>query len=197
MAVIARSSGYSVRFHAAYASRPRSSRDPDTQQQQSVLPAHSFALLPIAGRVPAARHHSTAHCINACSPALSITQRGQDIRVDGLMLVNTTRQPAFRTPSWARATPPAFTGPVGLHPYRQGVGEETNREPFPSTIVSIAAPVDDATHPRAVPRSNLLTGLGSRMAPKFGIFLGLSPRVLDGKPLVRSASAQLSSVIQI
>ncbi|UKZ68674.1 uncharacterized protein TrAtP1_009696 [Trichoderma atroviride] len=135
------------------------------------------------------------------------------------MLVNTTRQLAFRTPGWARATPPAFTGPVGLHPYRQGAKPSqhsaacsilaTVRGPGPGrprdqqgTVpqhhrLHRRPPVDDATHPREVPRSNLLTDPGSRIAPKFGIFLVVSSRVLDGKPLARSASAQLSSVIQI
>lgn len=135
------------------------------------------------------------------------------------MLVNTTRH-LFRTPSWVRATLPAFTGPVGLHPYRQGAKSSqhsaacsilaTARGPGPGrrrdqqgTVpqhhrLHRCPPVDDATHQQEVPRSNLLTDLGSRIAPKFGIFLGdVSSRVLDGKPLVRSASAQLSSVIQI
>lgn len=51
-------------------------------------------------------------------------------------------------------------------------------------------PVDDATHPREVPRSNLLTDPGSRIAPKFGIFFG---RVSQGPGLEASRALCLSS----
>lgn len=138
------------------------------------LQEHSFALLPIAGRAfLQPRHHKhVASGPNAATPMLAAQPcpshkaapcpepTVQCSRVDGLMLVNTTRY-VFRTPSWVRATLPAFTGPVGLHPYRQGAKPSqhsaacsilatvrgpgpgrprANREPFPSTIVSIAAP---------------------------------------------------------
>lgn len=129
-------------------------------------------------------------------------------RIYGLTPVNTTRphKLPFRTPSWVRAPLPAFTGPVGLHTYRQGAKLsqhsaacsilDASRGPRPCRPRDQQGAIPQhhrlhrcppgrrryLAHPHAqeVPRSNLLTELGSRIAPKFGIFWSTSlSRVLD------------------
>lgn len=132
--VIIRSSEYSVRFHAYI--RERSSLISRSKDAEAVSQEHSIALLLIAASERArscspgiavcrtsCRLHQAQLLLHACSQALSVTQSCTVLvgyTGSRLLIRPGPRKLPFRTPSWVRAPLPAFTGPVGLHTYRQG-----------------------------------------------------------------------------
>lgn len=233
--VIVRSSEYSVRFHASI--RERSSLISRSKDAAGSVDVTGAQLRTIARRWARAflqpRHHKhvasgpnaaamraaepcPSHKAAPCSCSCSITglaglpgytgRRAHAGEYDQAPLPHSEL-------GSCNAACTAFTGPVGLHPYRQGAKPSqhsaacsilaTVRGPGPGrprdqqgTVpqhhrLHRCPPVDDATHQQEVPRSNLLTDLGSRIAPKFGIFFGR--RLFQGPGLEASRALCLSS----